>query len=123
MSFEAGSTHLYQFGYEEYLEKSALRQTESQPVKETKSEKGKKGFTTPLKEKAKRERAIKKAEERISLLEEEIAATESELQREENISDYVQLAELQNKQFDLENELLAAMEEWERLSNEAQNDL
>ena len=90
---------------------------------ETKIEKGKKGFTTPLKEKAKRERAIKKAEERIALLEEEIATIDTELQRQENISDYVKLAELQDKQFDLENELLCAMEEWERLSNEAEKDL
>jgi ATP-binding cassette subfamily F protein 3 len=124
LSFDGGCTHFYQFGYEEYLEKSVLHQTETQTiVKETKTEKGKKGFTTPLKEKAKRERAIKKAEERIALLEEEIAAIESELQRQENISDYVKLAELQDKQFNLENELLSAMEEWEKLSNEAQNDL
>ena len=101
-----------------------MHQTEEQAVvKETKTEKGKKGFTTPLKEKAKRERAIKKAEEKIASIEEEIAVIETELQNGENISDYVKLAELQEKQFALENELLSAMEEWERLSNEAQNDL
>ncbi len=118
LSFDENGTYVYPFGYEEYLEKSQARQSVNVSAESPKPEKGKKGFTTPLKEKAKRERALKKQEELIARLETELSEVEEELLKQENISDYVKLSELQEKQVSIENELFVAMEEWERLSEE-----
>lgn len=113
LNFSGGEVEFYRFGYEEYLEK----QKTAKPVAVTQEEKPKekKTYTTPLKEKAKREKAIKKCEEKIAKLEEELALIENELLKEENISDYIKLGELNQKQATLEEELMTAMEEWEAL--------
>ena len=78
-------------------------------------QKEKKTYTTPLKEKARKEKAIKKCEEKIAKLEEELSLIASELLKEENLSDYVKLGELNQKQAEFEEELTSAMEEWEAL--------
>lgn len=114
LDFCKGEAFLYRFGYEEYLSKKRVAPT----VTEEKTVKEKKTYTTPLKEKAKRERAIKKAEEKISILESELESLQKELQSEENMADYVKLSELTAQNERLETELLELMEEWERLSSE-----
>lgn len=114
LDFKEGDTTLYRFGYDEYLSKKVA--PIAQDIKADKKEKAKKGFTTPLKEKAKREKALKKCEEKISLLEEKQKTLETELQSPENLSDYVKLSQLQAELEATENELLALMEEWEGLS-------
>ena len=117
---EKGVEH-YPYGYSQYIE-SKKPVVEPIPINdEPKPEKTKKGFTTPLKEKAKRERAIKKAEEKIALLEEKLEGILTELRLEENLSDYVKLSDLQKLQEETEAELDIAMNEWERLSTEAEN--
>ncbi len=116
LSFEKGETRLYPFGYEQYLSMRKNEATYSQEPVRIKKEK--KSYTTPAKEKAKRERAIKKAEEKIALLEGQIAGVCEELTREDNLSDYLKLAELQSQQEALETELGAVLEEWERLCEE-----
>ena len=80
--------------------------------------KPKRKFTTPLKERSKKERAVKKAEDKIALLEEQIEQININLQLEENISDYQKLTELQNELENLNSELELAMDEWETLTNE-----
>jgi ATP-binding cassette subfamily F protein 3 len=113
LEFKEGETKLYPFGYEQYLEKQAnttLLQTEVKPVSVAKE---KKTYTTPLKERSKAERAVKKSEERISVLEQEINSLNEELIKPENISDYVKLSELQNSLLSLETELEKVMTEWE----------
>jgi ATP-binding cassette subfamily F protein 3 len=109
--FEEGKTELYPFGYEQYIEKQTNEVVE---IKKQTQAKEKKTFTTPLKEKARRERELKKCEEKIALLENQI--NEIELQIEENSSDYVKLSELQalleNYQMQLETE----MNNWEILA-------
>lgn len=113
LDFCKGEIQLYKFGYEEYLAKK-----KSPPIKpEEKEVKQKKTYTTPLKEKAKREKAIKKAEEKIAHLEKELEVISMELVKPENIADYLKLSELSAKNEELENELLVALEEWENLSN------
>ncbi len=113
LNFSGGEVQFYRFGYEEYLEK----QKTAKPVVAVSDEKPKekKTYTTPLKEKAKKEKAIKKCEEKIAKLEEELLIIENELLKEENISDYVKLSELNNRQVELEEELMLSMEEWELL--------
>ncbi|MBE6786932.1 MAG: ABC-F type ribosomal protection protein [Ruminococcaceae bacterium] len=113
LDFKKGETQVFEFGYEEYLKKS--KTPVEQVLKENKP-KEKKTYTTPLKEKAKKEKAIKKAEEKIALLEAEIALLESEQQSEENLSDYVKLAEIGENIEKLQKELETAYSEWESLA-------
>ena len=117
LDFKSGETVLYPFGYEQYLEKQNAPKTDD-TVKSEKTPKEKKSYTTPAKERARLERGVKKAEEKIALLEERLGGLETELTLEENISDYIKLSELQREQEELETELDAAMNEWERLSEE-----
>ena len=115
LEFKEGKTAIYPFGYEEFLDKQ--RKTDS--VAEEKTEKvikEKKTYTTPAKERAKAERAVKKAEERIALLEDSINEINAELLKEENISDYVKLSSLQEELVNLENELENVMNQWEEAS-------
>ncbi len=114
LDFKKGETQIYPFGYEQYLSKA--KATAETAVKEDKP-KEKKTYTTPLKEKAKKERAIKKAEQKIALLEEEISALEIEQTSEENLSDYVKLAQIGEKLEALQAELENAYNEWESLAD------
>lgn len=114
LCFSKGETTLYQFGYQQYIEsekKTVVVNEEPKPKREKKS------YTTPAKEKAKRERAIKKAEEKIAALEERIAEIQKELSLEENFSDYQKLSKLQEENELLDNELMLTLEEWEELSS------
>lgn len=116
--FSDNGVQHFPYGYSQYL------QMKNQPASEVnekteKAEKIKKTYTTPLKEKAKRERAINKAEEKIALLEEKLDGICTELQLEENLSDYIKLSELQKEQEEIQNRLDIAMNEWERLCEEA----
>ena len=115
--FENDGVKYYDCRYDEYLEKKRQENTEETAVqKNDTAPKPKKGYTTPAKEKAKRERAIKKAEEKIAALEELIEDLNSQLQSEENISDYVKLSELGESLSKAEEELLEAMTEWDCLT-------
>ncbi len=113
LDFKKGETILYPFGYDEYLSKA---KTVIEPEIKEEKQKEKKTFTTPLKEKARRERALKKAEEKIAALEEEISKLEAEQTSEVNLSDYVKLAEIGEKLEKLQQELETAYSEWESLA-------
>lgn len=107
----------FEFGYGEYEEYQLKKQEVSAagPLPSPAVKKQSKGtYTTPAKEKSKCERALKKAEERVSLLEERLDSLNSELQKEENLSDYVKLSELQNELNETEEALHNAMLEWEK---------
>ncbi len=113
LNFTENGVQFYGFGYQQYLDK---QKTAKPVVAETlEKPKEKKTYTTPLKEKARREKAIKKCEEKIAKLEEELASIESELLIEENLTDYIKLGELNTRQEELQEELLITMEEWEGL--------
>ena len=79
--------------------------------------KEKKTYTTPLKEKQKRERALKKAEEKITELEQKLDELKTQQSAPENLADYQKLSELQEQIDTLEEELLEQMEIWEDLQN------
>lgn len=114
--FENGNAQMHDFGYGEYM----LRQNQTkaeEPQKVQKAEKSaKKTFTTPLKEKARKEKALKKAEEKVTLLELEIEKLKAEQQLPENIADYQKLSDIQTNIDTLEEELLNALQTWEELS-------
>ena len=114
LCFENGGASWYEYGFQQYLDQKAKQQTEENAIPQPKKS-GKKSFTTPGKEKAKRERQIAKLEEKISLLEEKTENIKAELNREENLSDYLKLQELNELLEQKEEELLALMEEWEEL--------
>ena len=113
--FEKDGVKFLEYGYSQYLE------MQNQPALKTEmpeKPKQKKTFTTPLKEIGKKERAVKKQEERIALLEEKIDGISLELGLEENISDYLKLSELQKELEEVRIELDIALNEWETLSGE-----
>ena len=112
LSFEKNEVKLYPFGYDEYLEKQ--QSDKNIPSSPTES-KQKKTYTTPGKEKAKRERAIKKAQTNIDQLEKKLDELHEEINKEENISNYVLLTELQNQIDETEELLLYAMEDLDEL--------
>jgi len=116
LSFEKDGVNLYPYGYEQYLEMKKNNTVTEQKAEKT--EKVKKTYTTPAKEKAKRQRAIAKTEEKIALLEEKLAGIMTELTLEDNLADYIKLSELQKEQEEIEYELQVTMNEWERLCEE-----
>ena len=113
LSFEDGLTKFYRFGYEEYLEQQALPSPAVSTAVKTPEKVPKKSFTTPLKEKSRRERALKKAEENVAALEEKLSLIEKSLSDETNQSDYIKLSELQNEFAGVSAELEKAMLAWE----------
>lgn len=116
LSFQNGETCFYEYGYNQYLESKTQNVAETEK-KQTKTEQGsKKSYTTPAKEKAKRERAILKIETKISECEAEIEQLKAEIENPENLSDYVLLSSLTEQLAQKENELLALMEEWDTLN-------
>lgn len=113
LSFEDDGTKWYEFGYDEYI--NARNSRSALPSSDTQLIKPKKSYTTPAKEKAKKERAIKKAEEGISFLENKLSELKAEIEKTENQTDYVLLTELQQQIDEAEELLLEKMEEWEIL--------
>ena len=113
LSFEDGVTKWYEYGYDEYVNS---RNTKSPlPSSDAQISKPKKTYTTPAKEKAKKERAIRKAEESISLLEGKLSELKAETEKPDVQSDYIRLTELQTEIDETEELLLNKMEEWETL--------
>ncbi len=114
--FDKGNVKLYNYGYEQFLE-SEKQKPEFTPeiIQEPKV---KKKFTTPLKERSKKERAVSKCEEKIRSLEQQIDSIKSELNSEDNQADYVKLTGLQNELDDLECQLDTVIEEWDRMTTE-----
>ncbi|MDO4608256.1 MAG: ABC-F type ribosomal protection protein [Clostridia bacterium] len=115
--FENNNANMYDFGYDEYMLRAVKEPDPQQAVQKAEKPK-KKAYTTPLKEKAKRERALKKAEEKIAALESELATLQAEQNDPQNLADYQKLSELQAKIDEAESKLLEAMEIWERLSEQ-----
>ncbi len=119
ISFEDGTTKLYKFGYEEYLQNQTLPSPESQVKPKIAEKAPKKTFTTPLKEKSRREKALKKAEETVEKLELQLASLEAQLSDEAIQSDYIKLEELQKEVSDVTYLLEEAMLKWEELAQES----
>ena len=69
------------------------------------------------KENNKRKNKMNKIEKEIEEKEEEIKSIENEMKKEENATDYVKLAELQDKIQEINKDIEKKMEEWEELNN------
>ncbi len=110
--FDKDKVTFFPYGYSQYL---AMSKAENTASKGENAPKEKKTFTTPLKEKARKEKAIKKCEEKIAELEAELNKIENELLKDEVLSDYIKLSELQELQSNIQSELESVMEDWEAL--------
>ncbi len=123
----------YPFGYDEYVEclsgsgytgKSAGEVRSLHNIADARSEDDKEQPTVTAsqadrlagKEAERKKRRLKKLEEKIEELESGIARLEEELCKPELASDYAKLGQIQSEIDTKEEELLAAMEEWEKES-------
>lgn len=114
LAFENGKVHFYKYGYEEYVEKSkAIEQEDEKKKKEPK-----KTYTTPLKEKSKLERLLKKIEEDINQKEIKIEELNQKLQKEEIYTDYVKVSEINLEIEDLQKSMEESMLKWEQIQQE-----
>lgn len=111
--FEENSTAWYEFGYDEYIEKTESKSIDASFINSPAPIRQKKSYTTPAKEKSKRERALKKAEATVDELERKLEQLNAEIKSDENISDFVKLTQLQSQIEQTEELLMNAMEEWE----------
>lgn len=117
--FENGEAEWYPCGYEQYETQRRVIVTDSElDLSQKKASPSKKSFSTPLKEKAKRERALNNAEKKVAFLEERLKEIQKEMCNDENISDYIKLAELEKEIKKTEEKLSDAYSEWERLAEE-----
>lgn len=116
LNFQNGKTEFYEYGYSQYLESQAVATVEAEKKAQKSEGTSKKNYTTPGKEKAKRERAILKIETKIAECEREIEILKNDIENPENLSNYVLLSELTEKLSLKEDELLNLMEEWDGLN-------
>lgn len=138
--FEDGTTHQYQFGYEEYQEKLDREAAEEDssykgnPVlggaisvnggqhaaqnTQTASAGGKKAYYNPGKERSKIEKKVKKAEEELAVKEAKLDELKAELLKPEYQSSYSKLTEIQNEIDAMEEAIMEDMENWEQLSSQ-----
>ncbi len=115
ITFEKDGAMVWDFGYDEYMLRQKAQEVDVEDTPKA-EKKEKKTYTTPLKEKQKRERALKKAEEKIAALEQKLDELKKQQALPENLADYQKLSELQEQIEALELELLEQMEIWEELS-------
>ncbi|MCM1284259.1 MAG: ABC-F family ATP-binding cassette domain-containing protein [Muribaculaceae bacterium] len=133
--FEDGTTHQYQFGYDEYQEKLDREAAETGSgrnaspfgglisinggLEKNRTEfSGKKPYNNPGKERSKLERKIERAETELAAKEEKLAALKEELLRPEYQSSYSKLTEIQQEIDSMEAAVAADMEVWEELSSQ-----
>lgn len=116
--FDEDGVRLYPFGYEYYQEQITKKAT-ADKNQNTREVREKRSYTTPAKEKAKREARIRKLEENLAQCDAIITRLQAELSSPENMSDYVRLTELQQQLAEQEEMHLAYLEEWDRLMDES----
>ena len=117
--FAEGGAKFYPFPYAEYEGSVTCQTEEAKPVENKKAalSVGKREFSTPLKDKARRERRIKKLEEDIVATEKLVAELNEKLSEPSVYSDYVKIAEIQSR-IDENNSLLETLTaEWMELSD------
>ncbi len=114
--FDNDGATFYPFSYGEYelLEKE---EDEISIKKEEGIKSEKKTFTTPLKERGKMERRVKKLDELIAQTEEKINALNLELAKPEVYSDYVKVTNIQTELENLQKLYDEYFEEWIELSD------
>lgn len=118
--FKENGVESFEGGYEDYLARQ-VKEVPEAPEKPTEKPRGKKNYTTPAKEQARRERALKKAEEQVAALEAQLEEIERQLCDPETATDYVKLSEIEEKRAETEEKLADAMGEWEAAADAMEN--
>ncbi len=125
--FNGSIAEFYPFSYSEYeileSEKQTLENVEEIKKDKIKSESlgGKKSFSTPLKDKSRKEKRVKKLEELISECEKKTAEYSKMLEDPSVYSDYVKVGGIQEKIEKINLEYESYSEEWLTLSEELEN--
>lgn len=124
--FENGKANFYPYGYAEYelLEKEKEEKEnaqEKQTANQPSPSGGKKTFSTPLKDKSRKERRVKKLEELLLEVENKIAELNQELEKPEVYSDYKKVEEIQSELDQLVVAREGYSEEWLTLSEDLEN--
>lgn len=114
LAFEKGDVNLYKYGYDEYLEKT-LNLNKEKRIEINNKKDHKKLYNSPLKEKTKTEKAIKKIEEEIAKKEAEIYELQKELLKEEIYTDYIKLEEINSKIDNINKEIEKDLLRWQEL--------
>ena len=116
--FDQRGATFYPVGYSEYevLEKERAEREEGlfaeQPKMQTAPSNGKKTFSTPLKEKSKKQKRVAKLEQLLAECEQKLSLLNTQLEDPSVYSDYVKVAEIQG-QIDEQNNLHEQYsEEW-----------
>ena len=116
LAFENGEVYFYKYGYDEYIEKSG-RLVQTSTEENIKKKEPKKIYNSPLKEKSKLERALKKIEEDINQKEIKIAELQEELLQEEIYTDYVKVGEINSEIDILNKQIEESLLKWEEIQN------
>ena len=114
LAFENGKVYFYKYGYDEYIEKSG-RLVQTLTEENIKKKEPKKIYNSPLKEKSKLERSLKKIEEDINQKEIRIAELQEELVKEEIYTDYVKVGEINSEIDDLNKQIEECLFRWEEI--------
>lgn len=119
--FENGGANFYPITYAEYEEAERVKENQAEHPELAEKptvacKENKRGFTTPLKEKSKIERKLKKTEEQIGLLEQETASLQKLLENPEIYSDFVKLTKIQTELEEKTSLIEKLTEEWLSLS-------
>jgi len=117
LAFENGNVYYYRYGYDEYLEKSA-KLCEEEVEAEVKKKEPKKLYNSPLKEKQKLERTLKKLEEEINNKENRVSELQQELLKEEVYTDYVRVGEINSEIEVINKEIEDGLIRWEETQKE-----
>lgn len=117
LAFENGKVNFYKYGYDEYIEKSEEICKEV-PIESKNKKENKKRYISPLKEKSKLEKTLKKIEEEINQKEAEIASLQQDLLKEEVYTDYIKVGEINFKIDELNKEIEENLLSWENIQKE-----
>lgn len=114
LAFENGNVYFYRYGYDEYIEKSAMLCGEAVEI-DVKKKELKKLYNSPLKEKQKLEKALKKLEDEINNKELRASELQQELLKEEVYIDYLKVGEINSEIEAINKEIEDSLMRWEEI--------
>lgn len=121
LAFEDGKVHFYKYGYDEYIEKSVRIAQEKTNQEHSKKRENKKIYNSPLKEKSKLERTLKKIEDDINEKEKKVSDLKQELLKEEVYINYIKVTEINSQINDLECKIQENLMQWEEIQEKLLN--
>lgn len=123
LAFEKEGAVFYPFNYSEYELLIKEREEKAEELAKPKSTTngGKKTFSTPLKDKSKKERRIKRLDELMEINRNKIDELNAQLENPEVYSDYIKVSEIQTELDKITTENNLYEEEWLTLSEELEN--